>query len=218
MHRQTCIRFVVSLHLFHLHICEPRWVTLAEAVLAQRAALTGPNHLMRAAAAGRLVCRGWRAALDATVTSLAVGPRAREAPPHHWNRQQLMMQRLPALFPCLRSLDFNQARSGAPARRRACRSPPTPAARRPSSGPVSSSCVRCPTRHPCWQCLPCGGLQERWRQCHALFWGRLRKQPAAHVPSRRRACHGRASQLFSARRRPGRARGARGRRSGGPQS
>jgi len=85
-------------------------VTLAEAVLAQRAALTGPNHLMRAAAAGRLVCRGWRAALDATVTSLAVGPRAREAPPHHWNRQQLMMQRLPGLFPCLRSLDFNQAR------------------------------------------------------------------------------------------------------------
>ncbi|KAK9844038.1 hypothetical protein WJX81_002646 [Elliptochloris bilobata] len=57
---------------------------------------------------GRLVCRGWRRALDATVTSLAVGPKAREAPPHHWNRQQLMMQRLPALFPCLRSLDFNQ--------------------------------------------------------------------------------------------------------------
>ena len=60
--------------------------------------------------AGRLVCQDWRRALDATVTALRVGPKAREELPHFWNRQQLMMQRLPALFPCLRSLDFNQAR------------------------------------------------------------------------------------------------------------
>ncbi len=60
------------------------------------------------------MCRGWQAALDGTVTALCVGPKAREAPPHHWNRQQLMMQRLPALFPCLRSLDFNQARRSTP--------------------------------------------------------------------------------------------------------
>ncbi len=60
------------------------------------------------ARAGRRVCRVWQRGLDMMVTRLRVGPQTRE--PHAWNRQLLMMRRLPGLFPCLREIDFDQAR------------------------------------------------------------------------------------------------------------
>jgi hypothetical protein len=50
----------------------------------------------------------WQRGLDMMVTRLRVGPQTRE--PHAWNRQLLMMRRLPGLFPCLREIDFDQAR------------------------------------------------------------------------------------------------------------
>ena len=84
------------------------------------------------------MCREWRRALGMTVTALHVGPMAREALPHYWNRQQLMMQRLPALFPCLRSLDFNQARPASVG------SGPWPGAC-PAPGPSCSACPRSPS-------------------------------------------------------------------------
>jgi hypothetical protein len=40
------------------------------------------------------------------VTKLRVGPHNRE--PHAWNRQLLMMRRIPHLFPCLQEIDFDQ--------------------------------------------------------------------------------------------------------------
>ena len=62
--------------------------------------------------AGRRVCRGWQRGMDLMVTRLRVGPQNRE--PQAWNRQLLMMRRLPALFPCLRELDFDQVSVSAP--------------------------------------------------------------------------------------------------------
>ena len=62
--------------------------------------------------AGRKVCRCWRRGLDTMVTRLRVGPQNRE--PQAWNRQLLMMQRLPRLFPCLHEIDFDQARMPLP--------------------------------------------------------------------------------------------------------
>lgn len=40
------------------------------------------------------------------VTRLRVGPHNRE--PQAWNRQLLMMRRLPHLFPCIQEIDFDQ--------------------------------------------------------------------------------------------------------------
>ena len=40
------------------------------------------------------------------VTRLQVGPHNRDQQP--WNRQLLMLEKLPVLFPCLREIDFDQ--------------------------------------------------------------------------------------------------------------
>lgn len=62
--------------------------------------------------AGRLVCKGWRRGVDTLVTRLQVGPNNRDQ--QVWNRQLLMLQKLPALFPCLREIDFDQVPLTAP--------------------------------------------------------------------------------------------------------
>ena len=56
--------------------------------------------------AGRLVCEGWRRGVDLLVTRLQVGPHNRDQQP--WNRQLLMLQKLPSLFPCLGEINFDQ--------------------------------------------------------------------------------------------------------------
>jgi len=150
------------------------------------------------------VCRAWRAALDATVTSLAVGPRAREAPPHHWNRQQLLMQRLPGLFPCLRSLDFNQARP--------------PCARAPPDA-LPAACFGCPVSFErrgsnAAQHLPAmqraarsAGVNDASSSGGGVYKSSLLRM---FLP-RRRACDGRAVAAFLSPALPGSARDACGR-------
>ena len=59
-----------------------------------------------AGCAGRLVCKGWRRGVDMLVTRLQVGPHNRDQQP--WNRQLLMLQKLPSLFPCLGEINFDQ--------------------------------------------------------------------------------------------------------------
>ena len=59
-----------------------------------------------AGCAGRLVCQGWRRGVDMLVTRLQVGPHNRDQQP--WNRQLLMLQKLPSLFPCLGEINFDQ--------------------------------------------------------------------------------------------------------------
>ena len=56
--------------------------------------------------AGRLVCKGWRRGVDTLVTRLQVGPHNRDQQP--WNRQLLMLEKLPRMFPCLREINFDQ--------------------------------------------------------------------------------------------------------------
>lgn len=46
--------------------------------------------------------------MDTLVTRLQVGPHNRDQQP--WNRQLLMLQKLPTLFPCLREINFDQVR------------------------------------------------------------------------------------------------------------
>ena len=52
------------------------------------------------------MCKGWRRGVDTLVTRLQVGPHNRDQQP--WNRQLLMLEKLPVLFPCLREIDFDQ--------------------------------------------------------------------------------------------------------------
>ncbi|CAL5221478.1 g3677 [Coccomyxa viridis] len=54
----------------------------------------------------RLVCKGWRRGVDTLVTRLQVGPHNRDQQP--WNRQLLMLEKLPRMFPCLREINFDQ--------------------------------------------------------------------------------------------------------------
>lgn len=44
--------------------------------------------------------------MDTLVTRLQVGPHNRDQQP--WNRQLLMLDKLPVLFPCLREINFDQ--------------------------------------------------------------------------------------------------------------
>ena len=46
--------------------------------------------------------------MDTLVIRLQVGPHNRDQQP--WNRQLLMLQKLPTLFPCLREINFDQVR------------------------------------------------------------------------------------------------------------
>ncbi len=53
--------------------------------------------------------------MDTLVTRLQVGPHNRDQQP--WNRQLLMLEKLPSMFPCLREINFDQVR---PALRHLC--------------------------------------------------------------------------------------------------
>ncbi len=44
--------------------------------------------------------------MDTLVTRLQVGPHNRDQQP--WNRQLLMLEKLPRMFPCLREINFDQ--------------------------------------------------------------------------------------------------------------
>ena len=46
--------------------------------------------------------------MDTLVTRLQVGPHNRDQQP--WNRQLLMLEKLPSMFPCLREINFDQVR------------------------------------------------------------------------------------------------------------
>ena len=52
------------------------------------------------------MCKGWRRGVDMLVTRLQVGPHNRDQQP--WNRQLLMLQKVPSLFPCLGEINFDQ--------------------------------------------------------------------------------------------------------------